>query len=248
MDGTFVTLTAENLKTEHLCCIIRTKKPHPSVEAKRAWLAARLPEGHVFRKLDAKATVFIEYAPLESAWVPVEGDNFLYIYCLWTLGEYRGKGYGNALLNDCIADAKAKGRSGVCVLGAEKQKAWLTDQAFLKERGFETVDTTENGYALLALSFDGTKPHFTENAKTMRIDEQGLVVYYDPQCPYAAQSIAQIENYCKDNGVPVEFRLVDTLEKAKALPCVFNNWAVFYRGAFQTVNLLDTAALKRILK
>ncbi|MGN1068663.1 MAG: YoaP domain-containing protein, partial [Christensenellales bacterium] len=70
----------------------------------------------------------------------------------------------------------------------------------------------------------------------------------DPQCPYAAQSIAQIENYCKDNGVPVEFRLVDTLEKAKALPCVFNNWAVFYRGAFQTVNLLDTAALKRILK
>lgn len=120
MDGTFVTLTAENLKTEHLCCIIRTKKPHPGVEAKRAWLAARLPEGHVFRKLDAKATVFIEYAPLESAWVPVEGDNFLYIYCLWTLGEYRGKGYGNALLNDCIADAKAKGRSGVCVLGAEK--------------------------------------------------------------------------------------------------------------------------------
>ncbi|CCX41105.1 putative uncharacterized protein [Clostridium sp. CAG:1024] len=76
MDGTFVTLTAENLKTEHLCCIIRTKKPHPGVEAKRAWLAARLPEGHVFRKLDAKATVFIEYAPLESAWVPVEGDNF----------------------------------------------------------------------------------------------------------------------------------------------------------------------------
>ena len=78
------------------------------------------------------------------------------------------------------------------MLGAEKQKAWLTDQAFLKERGFETVDTTENGYALLALSFDGTKPHFTENAKTMRIDEQGLVVHYDPQCPYAAQSIAQI--------------------------------------------------------
>ena len=44
MDGTFVTLTAENLKTEHLCCIIRTKKPHPGVEAKRAWLAARLPD------------------------------------------------------------------------------------------------------------------------------------------------------------------------------------------------------------
>ena len=41
---------------------------------------------------------------------------------------------------------------------------------------------------------------------------------------------------------------VDTLEKAKALPCVFNNWAVFYRGRFVTVNLLDAAALKRLLK
>ena len=42
---------------------------------------------------------------------------------------------------------------------------------------------------------------------------------------------------------------VDTLEKAKAVPCVFNNWAVFYKGSFQTVNLLlDIAALKRIVK
>ncbi len=41
---------------------------------------------------------------------------------------------------------------------------------------------------------------------------------------------------------------VDTPGKAKALPCVFNNWAVFYGGKFVTVNLLDAAALKRLLK
>ena len=51
----FVTLTAENLAEEHLCCIIRSRKPHPGVEAKRQWLGDRLSEGHVFRKLDAKA-------------------------------------------------------------------------------------------------------------------------------------------------------------------------------------------------
>jgi len=27
---------------------------------------------------------------------------------------------------------------------------------------------------------------------------------------------------------------VDTLQKAKELPCVFNNWGVFYKGKFQT--------------
>ena len=41
---------------------------------------------------------------------------------------------------------------------------------------------------------------------------------------------------------------VDTLEKAKSLPCVFNNCAVFYGGVFQTVNLPDAAYLRRLLK
>ena len=67
MDAGFINLTPENLDGEHLCCIIRSKKAHPGVEAKRQWLADRLKEGHIFRKLDAKEkeTAFIEYAPLE---------------------------------------------------------------------------------------------------------------------------------------------------------------------------------------
>ena len=92
MDADFINLTAENLSTEHLCCIIRSKKPHPGVEKKREWLRDRLKEGHVFRKLDAKSTVFIEYAPLETAWVPIEGRDYLYIYCLWVSGEHKGRG------------------------------------------------------------------------------------------------------------------------------------------------------------
>ena len=59
MDTDFINITTENLADEHLCCIIRTKKLHPGVEAKRQLLSDRLNEGHVFRKLNAKATVFI---------------------------------------------------------------------------------------------------------------------------------------------------------------------------------------------
>lgn len=54
MEPGFIDLTAENIADQHLCCIIRSKKPHPGVEAKRRWLVDRLPEGHVFRKLDVK--------------------------------------------------------------------------------------------------------------------------------------------------------------------------------------------------
>lgn len=94
----FINLTPENLGNEHLCCIIRTRKLHSGVEAKRQWLSKRLKEGHVFRKLNVKGTVFIEYAPLETAWVPIIGDNFYYIYCLWVLGDYKGKGYARSLI------------------------------------------------------------------------------------------------------------------------------------------------------
>ena len=74
MDEDFINLTTENLASEHLCCILRAK-PHPGVDTKRAWLAERLPEGHVFRKLSTRACAFIEYAPLETAGVPSLGEN-----------------------------------------------------------------------------------------------------------------------------------------------------------------------------
>ena len=248
MEGNFINLTPDTLQDTHLCCIIRSKKSHPGVEAKRQWLEARLQEGHVFRKLDAKATVFIEYAPLEKAWVPIEGNNYIYIYCLWVLGEFRGKGYGKALLEYCLEDAREKGKSGLCMLGAQKQKAWLSDQAFAKRFGFQTVDTTDYGYALLALSLDGTLPRFGPGVKTAAIQSDALTIYYDMQCPYIPQTLQTIRKYCEENGVPFSFIEVDSLEKAKALPCVFNNWAVFYKGKFETVNLLGLSQLKRILQ
>ena len=247
METDFINLTAENLAGEHLCCIIRSKKQHPGVEAKRQWLAERLQEGHVFRKLNAKATVFIEYAPLETAWTPVVGDNYYYIYCLWVLGADKGKGYGRSLMEYCLADAREKGKSGVCMLGAKKQKAWLSDQSFAKKFGFAAVDATDSGYELLALSFDGTKPAFTQRAKAGEIASKELTVYYDWQCPFIEQNISVLKEYCAAHDVPAAFIRVDSLQKAKELPGVFNNWALFYRGRLETVNLADAARLKRIL-
>lgn len=248
MESEFINITEENLADEHICCIIRSKKKHPGIEAKKKWLSQRLKEGHVFRKLNAKAAVFIEYAPLETAWVPIEGSNYFYIYCLWVTGAPKGSGYGKALMEHCLADAKAKGKSGVCMLGAKKQKAWLSDQSFAKKYGFETVDTTESGYELLALSFDGTVPKFTERARSGSIENKELAVYYDMQCPYIYQRIEGIAKYCETNSIPVSLTEVDTLQKAKAMPCPFNNWAVFYKGKFDTVNQLDASGIEKLLK
>ena len=148
---------------------------------------------------------FVEYAPLETAWVPVLGENYLYLYCLWVQGAPKGQGYGRALMERCIADARAKGRAGVCMLGAKKQKAWLSDQSFARKFGFETVDTAGE-YELLALRFDDAEPpRFVPGAKRQTISEVGLVVYFSDQCPFIPQRAEKLQSYCAAHGIPADF-------------------------------------------
>ncbi|XCP84164.1 GNAT family N-acetyltransferase [Roseburia hominis] len=245
MSGQFINLTSSNIEKEHLCCAIADKKHQAGVAVKRQWLKERLAEGHVFRKLDEKGKVFIEYAPLEKAWVPVYGEDYLYIYCLWVAGSYKGKGYGKALIEYCINDAKEKKKAGVCVLSSKKKKPFLSEKKFFLKYGFEVVDTVGNDYELLALSFDGKKPRFSESAKEMKIDSDGLTIYYGLQCPYIPDCARQVQEYCTGKDIPLHLIAVDTLEKAKNLPCVFNNWAVFYNGVYETNHLLNETFLKK---
>ncbi|MBS5931542.1 MAG: GNAT family N-acetyltransferase [Clostridiales bacterium] len=247
MSEQFINLTLDNLEHEHLCCAIADKKHQCGVATKKQWLKNRLVEGHVFRKLDVKGKVFIEYSPLETAWVPVCGENFFYIYCLWVSGSYKGKGYGKALLEYCINDAKAQGKSGICVLSSKKKKPFLTEKKLMTKFGFQVVDTIDDEYELLCLSFNGENPSFTDNVKQMSIDKKELTIFYGMQCPFIPNCIEQVKTYCGNNSVPLNLIAIDSLEKAKELPCIFNNWAVFYNGKFETVHLLNESYLKKIL-
>lgn len=114
--------------------------------------------------------------------------------------------------------------------------------------GFKVVDTINDEYELLALSFDGTQPQFTSNVRKQSIEGKELTIYYGVQCPYIPNCIEQIYNYCENNQIPLRLVEIDTLEKAKKLPCIFNNWAVFYNGKFETVHLLNEGLLKKLLQ
>ena len=202
----------------------------------------------MFRKLNEKGKVFIEYAPLETAWVPIVGDNYIHIYCLWVSGSFKGKGHGKALLEYCIEDAKRQGKSGISVISSKKKSPFLTDKKFMQANGFITVDTLSGDYELLALSFDGTHPRFADSAKAQSTDSRDLTIYYGKQCPFIPNCIEQVTAYCKTNGIPVTLIAVDTLEKAKSVPGLFNNWAVFYDGTFETVHMLNVGVLKKLLE
>ena len=110
-------------------------------------------------------------------------------------GSFKGKGYAKSLIEYCINNAKEKGKSGICVLSSKKKKPFLSEKKFFIKYGFETADTAGDDYELLALSFDGKKPHFYESAKKMKIKNKELTIYYSLQCPYIPNCIKEVKEY-----------------------------------------------------
>ena len=113
--------------------------------------------------------------------------------------------------------------------------------------GFKVVDTINDEYELLALSFDGTQPQFTSNVRKQSIEGKELTIYYGVQCPYIPNCIEQIYNYCENNQIPLRLVEIDTLEKAKQLPCIFNNWANFYKGEFISNTILNAKSFEKLM-
>jgi hypothetical protein len=67
----YITVAGDSISSEHMCCAFSDKKCAEGYELKKQWLAEEFGKGYVFRRLDERAKVFIEYGPAESAWVPV---------------------------------------------------------------------------------------------------------------------------------------------------------------------------------
>ena len=243
----YINITQENIATEHICCAIGDKKHQEGVERKKEWISQKLQEGHVFRKLNARGKIFIEYEPIETAWVPIDGKNYEYIYCLWVAGSFKGKGIAKELLEYAIKDSKEKGMNGICTLTSKKKKPFIGEKQFFLHYGFQVVDEIGD-YELLVLQFnDSETPKFKDCAKSMQIESHDFTIYYSPECPYVEYEVKELSEYAKENAIKLNFVKVDTLEKAKNVPCVFNNWANFYQGKFLSNTILNANSLEKLI-
>ena len=244
----YINLNLENIDKEHICCAIGDPKHQLGVNNKKVWIKNKLKDGYVFRKLNARGKIFIEYERVETAWVPINGKNYEYIYCLWVAGSFKGKGIGKELLEYAITDSKEKGMSGICTLTSKKKKPFIGEKKFFLHYGFKVVDSIQD-YELLALQFDDNEtPKFNDNARIMKIDNKSFTIYYSPQCPYVEHEVKELSDYAKERNIEINFIKIDTLEKAKNVPCIFNNWANFYKGEFISNTILNANSFEKLLK
>ena len=231
----YIRVTKDNLDSEHICCAISNNKD-VQVASKKAWLAERLEEGLVFLKSVERGKCFIEYLPAEMAWNPIEAEGWLYIDCLWVSGSFKGHGYSNDLLAACIADGKAQGKKGLCILAAAKKKPFLADPKYLKHKGFSVCDEADNGIQLWYLPFDpeAAKPAFKACARHPHIDEAGYVLYYTSQCPFNAKYVPIVEQTAQEHGIPFRAIHLESREAAQNAPTPVTTYALFHDGVYLT--------------
>lgn len=231
----YIKVTKENIDKEHICCAISNNNDI-QVSSKKEWMTKCFDDGLVFLKSKERGKCFIEYIPAENAWVPVIAENYMYIDCLWVAGSFKGHGYSNDLLNECIKDSKEKGRSGLCILSSAKKKPFLSDPKYLLYKGFKVADVSDNGIELMYLPFDekAVVPRFTESAKHPHIEENGYVLYYTSQCPFNGKYVPIIEKTALDNNIPFKAIHIETKEQAKSASSPCTTYAMFYNGEFLT--------------
>lgn len=229
----YIRITKENIDREHICCAMSGKQSL----AKKEWMKQRLDEGLVFYRSVERGKCFIEYIPAENAWVPIRADGYLYINCLWVSGSMKGHGYATDLLDECIRDARAQSKQGLCILCAQgRKREFLADPKFLAHKGFLLADTSDCGITLLYLPLaDGAEPpQFKDCAKHPKVAERGFVLYYTDQCPFPYYWVPRVEAAAREHDIPLKTVHITTKEAARNVPAPVTTYALFRDGAFVT--------------
>jgi predicted GNAT family acetyltransferase len=244
-----ISVNESNLEKEHICCAISDKKGETCVSSKKAWLRERFADGLVFKKLDVRGKVFIEHIPAEKAWCPIAAGNFMHINCFWVSGQYKGQGFANQLLEECIADAKEKGKSGLTILSSKKKMPFLSDPQYLKYKGFLLADEAQPYYQLLYLPFieNVPVPQFRDCAKKGIIEQKGMVLYYSNQCPHTDKYAPIIKHIAEQRGAAVELIKFETTEQAQNAPSPFTTYSFFNDGHFVTNEIFSESKFNKYL-
>lgn len=245
-----IKITHENLETEHICCAISNHKDF-QVISKKSWLEARLDEGLVFLKCNVRGKCFIEYIPAEFAWLPIDANGYMYIDCLWVSGQFKGQGYSNLLLEECMRDSREKGKKGLVILSSKKKMGFLSDPKYMKYKGFEIADAVDPYFELMYLPFsDGTeKPLFQQHLKEPQKHDlqSGFTLYYTKQCPFTAKYVPLLIETAKKRNVDLHVIPILTREQAQSAPTPFTTFSLYYHGAFITHEILSEKKFEKLL-
>lgn len=232
-----ISIDVNNIEKEHICCAMSGS----AMTNKKTWLKERFKEGLVFKRLNERGKVFIEYIPASNGWEPIDAEGYMLINCLWVSGKFKGQGYSSDLLEECIQDSKALKMKGIVIVSSKKKRGYLSDPKFLEYKGFKVADSASPDFILYYLPFssDNDIPKIKECAKMGEIESKEMTLYYTDQCPFTSTYIEIMKNVALHHHVTLNIYPLKNKTEAQSAPALHTSFAFFDHGKFVTSEIFS---------
>ncbi len=245
-----VSVDAANVAKFGFFCY-KSKPKSVGYQRKLHWLEGRFAEGLKIKILfeNGRSVGFIEYVPGEFAWRAVNAADYMVIHCMWVVGRGKGKGYGSRLLDSCIRDAQATGKSGVAMVTSSW--TWLAGKELFLKNGFESVDQVAPWFELLVKrTGQAPSPTFPDdwNARLRRYGP-GLTIIRSDQCPYIDSSVKSI--LAAADELSIESRVIELNSPREAQTSAPSPYALFnvvYNGRLLTYHPISGKDLPKLME
>lgn len=245
---TIVTVTPDNIGQEGIFCLKNPK--HPGFRGKAGWYMAGYAEGlriRIIKDETGRPAGFIEYVPGEYAWRPVAAPDYLFVHCLWVYPRSaQAQGFGTALIEACLEDARSQGQAGVAVMTSDG--AWMAGMEIFLDSGFNVVDRRDR-FELLAHKLHPTAPdpHLLDWTADLPAYRGWRLLYAD-QCPMHAKSAADLLEEARELGIRLTVTKLHSALEAQQTPSGFGVYALIHNGKLLQDHYVSRARFRNLVK
>ena len=241
----FIEVTPDNAVKEGLFCIKNPK--YPGFKLKQQWLQERNKEGLKLKLLKSGEEIlgFVEYVPIENAWRPVKGENYLFVHCMWVYPKKNyNQGFGSKLLQHCIQESRQNNLNGVAAIVSNG--SWMTDKALFLKNGFEVINA-KGRFDLVVKKFnDSPIPEFI-NWEVSLSKYKGLNLVYANQCPLFIKSVDEMKATAKEFGLELKVSILETAKDAQQAPSGYGVYSLVFDGKLLSDHYISNTRFKNII-
>jgi N-acetylglutamate synthase-like GNAT family acetyltransferase len=253
MDIQIVDLTPETIANYGVCGYKNVKK-HVELRNKIEWFKEYYPKGLRIKALLSSKGGYqgmLEYLPGKYAYRPVDAEGYMFIHCIFVgfNKAFKGKGYGTALLDECIKETQHTNMHGVAVV--TRKGSFMAKKDIFLKKGFVVVDHAAPDFELLVLKFHqkAANPKFKILKHHLKPYQEGLFIIRSVQCPYTEKNVNAMIKTARE-----QFTLETTLIElhdytaAQQSPCAFGTFCIVYNNEIISAHPISNTRFVNIMK
>jgi ribosomal protein S18 acetylase RimI-like enzyme len=248
MELNIVDVNPGNISEYPATCFLNPQ--NEGYKTKLRWLEKRFAEGMkvklLYFKNDKKCRGYIEYVPGEFAWRAVNAKNYLFIHCLWiTPNNFKNKGYGSLLLNECIKDAEAQNKNGAAVIVSDD--SFMAKKDLFLKNGFSIVEESHPHLLLVKQLKKSVLPKLKDWQKQLK-KYNGLNIVYSNQCPWVARFINEVDIILRKKKLKANIKELKTAREAQNAPSIYSVFNLINNGNLLANHYISNTRFLNILK